>query len=105
MARNEQGLREALRKIPELRAEFWRDVRVPGDEEDYNQSLERAGRVADFLEFARSRGNDLVTPAPAYGFPGLKPGDRWCLCAARWKEALRAGVERCGSVRDRASHQ
>jgi succinate dehydrogenase / fumarate reductase flavoprotein subunit len=52
MARNEQGLREALRKIPELRAEFWRDVRVPGDEEDYNQSLERAGRVADFLEFA-----------------------------------------------------
>jgi succinate dehydrogenase flavoprotein subunit len=52
MARNEQGLCEALRKIPELRAEFWRDVRVPGDEEDYNQSLERAGRVADFLEFA-----------------------------------------------------
>src|SRR5881275_68088 len=52
MSRNEQGLREALRKIPELRAEFWRDVRVPGDEEDYNQSLERAGRVADFLEFA-----------------------------------------------------
>jgi len=52
MSRNENGLREALRKIPELRAEFWRDVRVPGDEEDYNQSLERAGRVADFLEFA-----------------------------------------------------
>jgi succinate dehydrogenase / fumarate reductase flavoprotein subunit len=52
MSRSEQGLREALRKIPELRAEFWRDVRVPGDEEDYNQSLERAGRVADFLEFA-----------------------------------------------------
>jgi succinate dehydrogenase / fumarate reductase flavoprotein subunit len=52
MARNEQGLREALRKIPELRAEFWRDVRVPGDKEDYNQALERAGRVADFLEFA-----------------------------------------------------
>jgi succinate dehydrogenase / fumarate reductase, flavoprotein subunit len=52
MSRNEQGLREALRKIPELRAEFWRDVRVPGDEEDYNQSLERAGRVVDFLEFA-----------------------------------------------------
>ena len=52
MSRNEQGLREALRKIPELREEFWRDVRVPGDEEDYNQSLERAGRVADFLDFA-----------------------------------------------------
>jgi succinate dehydrogenase / fumarate reductase, flavoprotein subunit len=52
MSRNEQGLREALRRIPELRDEFWHDVRVPGDEEDYNQSLERAGRVADFLEFA-----------------------------------------------------
>ena len=52
MARNEKGLREALEKIPELREEFWRDVRVPGDGEDFNQSLERAGRVADFLEFA-----------------------------------------------------
>ena len=52
MSRNEQGLREALRQIPALRDEFWHDVRVPGDEEDYNQSLERAGRVADFLEFA-----------------------------------------------------
>src|SRR5262249_40538258 len=52
MSRKEQGLHDALRKIPELRAEFWRDVRVPGDEEDYNQALERAGRVADFLEFA-----------------------------------------------------
>ena len=45
-----------------------------------------------FLEFSRSRGNDLVTPAPAFGFPGLRPGDRWCLCAARWREALMAGV-------------
>ncbi len=52
MARNAAGLREALEKIPKLRAEFWRDVRVPGTGEDYNQSLERAGRVADFLEFA-----------------------------------------------------
>ncbi|HXP34365.1 MAG TPA: fumarate reductase/succinate dehydrogenase flavoprotein subunit [Chthoniobacterales bacterium] len=52
MARNKQGLDEALRKIPELREKFWREVRVPGDGEDFNQSLERAGRVADFLEFA-----------------------------------------------------
>ena len=52
MARNEKGLREALAKIPELREQFWRDVRVPGANEDFNQSLERAGRVADFLEFA-----------------------------------------------------
>ncbi len=46
----------------------------------------------EFLEFSRGRGNDLSTPAPESGFPGLKPGDRWCLCAARWKEALDAGM-------------
>ncbi len=44
-----------------------------------------------FLEFSRSRGNDLIRPRPATGFPGLKPGDRWCLCASRWREALEAG--------------
>ena len=44
-----------------------------------------------FLEFSRSRGNDLISPRPATGFPGLKPGDRWCLCASRWREALQAG--------------
>jgi len=47
--------------------------------------------TAEFLAFSHSRGNDLSTPQPAYGFPGLKPGDRWCLCAARWQEALQAG--------------
>src|SRR5213592_573371 len=52
MSRNENGLREALQKIPKLREEFWHDVRVLGSEQDYNQALERAGRVADFLEFA-----------------------------------------------------
>ena len=45
----------------------------------------------EFLEFSRSRGNDLLTPRPEVGFPGLRPGDRWCLCAARWREALEAG--------------
>lgn len=45
----------------------------------------------EFLEFSRARGNDLVTPAPQFGFPGLRPGDRWCLCAARWLEAERLG--------------
>lgn len=48
--------------------------------------------TAEFLDFTRSRGNDLSTPRPAFNFPGLKPGDRWCLCALRWKEALDAGV-------------
>ena len=47
--------------------------------------------TADFLAFSRSRGNDLSTPVPESGFPGLRPGDRWCLCAPRWKEALDAG--------------
>jgi succinate dehydrogenase / fumarate reductase flavoprotein subunit len=52
MARNAQGLREALTEIPALREEFWHDVRVPGDGESLNQTLEKAGRVADFLELA-----------------------------------------------------
>ena len=43
-------------------------------------------------EFSVARGNDLSTPMPDFGFPGLKPGDRWCLCTARWREALRAGM-------------
>ena len=47
--------------------------------------------TAEFLKFSKSRGNDLSTPMPAYGFPGLKPGDCWCLCASRWKEAFEAG--------------
>jgi uncharacterized protein (DUF2237 family) len=45
-----------------------------------------------FLHFSRQQGNDLLTPRPEFGFPGLTPGDRWCLCAARWLEAYRAGV-------------
>lgn len=45
----------------------------------------------DFLAFSKSVGNDLSTPAPHFGFAGLKPGDRWCLCASRWVEALEAG--------------
>ena len=45
----------------------------------------------DFLRFSRARGNDLSTPRPEFSFPGLRPGDRWCLCAPRWQEALEAG--------------
>ncbi len=48
--------------------------------------------TAQFLAFSKSRGNDLSTPHREYGFPGLKPGERWCLCATRWVEALDAGV-------------
>jgi hypothetical protein len=46
----------------------------------------------EFLEFSRARGNDLSTPRPEFGFPGLKSGDRWCLCAQRWQEAHEAGL-------------
>ena len=48
--------------------------------------------TAGFLEFSKARGNDLSTPMPEHGFPGLTPGDRWCLCAPRWQEALDAGL-------------
>jgi uncharacterized protein (DUF2237 family) len=48
--------------------------------------------TAEFLAFSKSRGNDLSTPRPEFGFAGLNPGDRWCLCAARWQEALEAGA-------------
>ncbi|MEP3479137.1 MAG: DUF2237 domain-containing protein [Fuerstiella sp.] len=48
--------------------------------------------TADFLEFSKQMGNDLSTPRPEYRFPGLKPGDKWCVCLPRWKEALDAGV-------------
>ena len=60
MARDAAGLRDALEKIPKLRDEFWRNVRVPGAGEDYNQWLERAGRVADFLEFAELMCRDAL---------------------------------------------
>ncbi|MGA9276260.1 DUF2237 family protein [Ilumatobacter sp.] len=50
------------------------------------------GRITDeFLEFSKAHGNDLSTPMPEYGFAGLKPGDQWCVCADRWKEAFEAG--------------
>ncbi|MGH9091590.1 MAG: DUF2237 family protein [Acidimicrobiales bacterium] len=48
--------------------------------------------TAEFLAFSMARGNDLSTPQPAFGFPGLRPGDQWCLCASRWQEALEAGA-------------
>ena len=60
--------------------------------DDFGSHTVCAEVTADFLAFSKSRGNDLSTPMPAYGFDGLKPGDRWCLCVTRWKEAFDAGV-------------
>jgi hypothetical protein len=59
--------------------------------------------TAEFLAYSKSRGNDLSTPMPEYGFAGLGPGDRWCLCAPRWQEALEA--ERAPRVVLRATHE
>ena len=60
--------------------------------EDVGMHTVCAVMTAEFLAFSASVGNDLSTPAPAFGFAGLQPGDRWCLCAPRWKEALDAGA-------------
>ncbi|HEY1425817.1 MAG TPA: DUF2237 domain-containing protein [Caulobacteraceae bacterium] len=60
--------------------------------EDLGMHTVCAVMTAEFLAFSASVGNDLSTPHPDFHFPGLQPGDRWCLCAPRWKEALDAGV-------------
>lgn len=70
---------------------FYRDGCCHTGADDHGLHLVCAEMTDEFLEFSAERGNDLSTPIPAYGFPGLKPGDRWCLCALRWKEALQAG--------------
>ena len=71
---------------------FYRDGCCNTGPDDLGVHTVCALMTAEFLEFSRARGNDLSTPVPESGFPGLKPGDRWCLCAARWKEALDAGM-------------
>jgi len=70
---------------------FFRDGCCNTDHEDIGSHTVCAVMTAAFLDFSRSRGNDLSTPMPQFGFAGLKPGDRWCLCAPRWQEALEAG--------------
>ena len=59
---------------------------------DFGVHVVCAQMTEEFLAFTRRQGNDLSTPMPEHGFPGLKPGDRWCLCAMRWKEAMDAGA-------------
>ncbi|HRD94342.1 DUF2237 domain-containing protein [Accumulibacter sp.] len=70
---------------------FFRDGCCNTSEEDFGSHTVCILTTAEFLEFSRARGNDLTTPRPEFGFSGLQPGDRWCLCAARWREALLAG--------------
>jgi uncharacterized protein (DUF2237 family) len=71
---------------------FYRDGCCNTGSEDAGSHTVCARMTSAFLEFSQRRGNDLSTPRPEFGFPGLQPGDRWCLCAARWREALEAGV-------------
>jgi uncharacterized protein (DUF2237 family) len=71
---------------------FFRDGCCNTGPEDRGRHVVCAQMTREFLRFSKLKGNDLSTPAPQHGFPGLGPGDRWCLCAARWQEALQAGM-------------
>jgi uncharacterized protein (DUF2237 family) len=71
---------------------FYRDGYCSTGPEDQGVHTVCAVVTKAFLNFSKERGNDLSTANPAYGFPGLKAGDKWCLCATRWQEAFEAGV-------------
>jgi uncharacterized protein len=71
---------------------YYRDGYCNTGPADAGSHVIAATITQEFLDFTKSRGNDLQTPIPEFGFPGLKPGDNWCLCATRWLEAERANV-------------
>ena len=71
---------------------FFRDGCCNTSDEDLGRHTVCVVLTAEFLEFSKAAGNDLSTPRPEYDFPGLQPGDRWCLCAARWRQAWEAGA-------------
>lgn len=71
---------------------FYRDGKCNTGGGDFGAHVVCARVSAEFLQYTKARGNDLSTPVPMFNFPGLKPGDCWCLCASRWKEALDDGV-------------
>ncbi|HSG65672.1 MAG TPA: DUF2237 domain-containing protein [Gammaproteobacteria bacterium] len=82
---------------------FFRDGCCNTSEQDVGSHTVCVRVTKEFLEFSRFCGNDLSTPRPEFGFPGLKPGDRWCLCAARWLEAHEQGM--APKVYLRSTHQ
>lgn len=82
---------------------FYRDGCCATGPEDQGSHTVCAVVTEAFLAFSKSRGNDLTTPRPEWGFPGLKPGDQWCLCAARWREAHEADC--APKVRLKATHE
>ena len=71
---------------------FYRDGCCQTDEYDHGTHTVCAVMTDEFLQFSKNRGNDLSTPRPEYSFPGLKSGDRWCVCVSRWLEAHQAGL-------------
>jgi hypothetical protein len=71
---------------------FYRDGCCNTSDSDFGSHTVCVELSQEFLEYTRFRGNDLSTPRPDYGFPGLKSGDSWCLCAGRWLEAFEAGM-------------
>ncbi|MEM8894229.1 MAG: DUF2237 domain-containing protein [Bacteroidota bacterium] len=71
---------------------FFRDGCCETGEQDHGTHTVCAIMTEEFLIFTQSVGNDLSTPRPEYDFPGLKPGDKWCLCASRWMQAYHAGI-------------
>jgi uncharacterized protein (DUF2237 family) len=82
---------------------FFRNGCCDTSAQDVGSHTVCAVMTAEFLAFSKQAGNDLSTPMPQYGFPGLQPGDRWCLCAPRWQEAFEAG--QAPRVALRATHQ
>ena len=70
---------------------YFRDGCCNTDASDYGAHTVCAVMTAEFLAFSKSEGNDLSTPLPHYDFPGLQPGDKWCLCAQRWLDAFHNG--------------
>ncbi len=71
---------------------WYRDGKCNTDSNDRGSHTVCCVVTEDFLNFALARGNDLITPMPAHGFPGLKPGDSWCVCARTWLDAVNAGT-------------
>ena len=82
---------------------YFRDGKCNTDDFDVGTHVVCAVVTKEFLDYSRSKGNDLITPVPQWNFPGLKPGDKWCLCVSRWKQAVKANV--APSVDLDATHQ
>jgi len=101
-ARNVLGERLEVCSIKPMTG-FFRDGCCNTSREDVGSHTVCVVMTADFLAFSKTCGNDLSTPMPQFGFAGLKPGDRWCLCAPRWQEAFEAG--QAPRVLLRATHE